>query len=134
MAISLEKLKAPVMKTPPPLTVSRLPPDCSLRSMNVCRARCCAAFAARTTPHRDWRKPEAEYNTRVELSRQRVKDAIDAELAWLTSKQGEPELPQFPLSPARPPHRFVRLPGTRKKVPAEEPLNRMYALIIRVRH
>ena len=54
------------------------------------------AFAARTTPHRDWRKPEAEYDARVELSRQKVKDAIDAELAWLTGKQGEPEWPQFP--------------------------------------
>ncbi len=80
------------------------------------------AFAARTTPHRDWRKPEAEYNARVELSRQKVKDAIDAELAWLTGKQSEPEWPQFPPSPARPRHRFVRVPGARTKVPAEEPL------------
>jgi hypothetical protein len=79
------------------------------------------AFAARTMPHRSWRKPEVEYNARVELSRQKVKDAIDAELAWLTGKQGEPEWQQFPPSPARPRHRFVRVPGTRKKVPAEQP-------------
>jgi hypothetical protein len=79
------------------------------------------AFAARTMPHRDWRKPEAEYNARVELSKQKVKDAIDAEMAWLTGKQAEPEWPPFPPSPARPRHRFVRVPGERKKVPAEEP-------------
>jgi hypothetical protein len=79
------------------------------------------AFAARTMPHRDWRKPEAEYNARVELSRQKVKDAIDAELGWLTGKQEEPEWQQFPPKPARPRHRFVRVPGARKKVPAEEP-------------
>jgi hypothetical protein len=72
------------------------------------------AFAARTTPHRDWRKPEAEYDARVELSRRKVKDAIDAELAWLTGKQSEPEWPQFPPSPARPRHRFVRVPGAQK--------------------
>jgi hypothetical protein len=79
------------------------------------------AFAARTMPHRDWRKPEAEYNARVELSRQKVKDAIDAEMGWLTGKQVEPEWQHFPPKPARPRHRFVRVPGERKKVPAEEP-------------
>jgi hypothetical protein len=43
---------------------------------------------------RNARKPEAEYNARVELCRQKVRDAIDAELAWLAGKQGEPEWPQ----------------------------------------
>lgn len=64
------------------------------------------AFAARTRLHREWRKQEAEYNARVELSRQKVNGAIDAELAWLTGKESEPEWPHFSPSPARP--RFVR--------------------------
>jgi len=29
------------------------------------------AFAAQTRPHREWRKPDAEYNARVELCRQK---------------------------------------------------------------
>jgi hypothetical protein len=37
-------LESALTTTQPPLTVSRLPPDCSQRSMNVCRARCCAAL------------------------------------------------------------------------------------------
>ena len=78
------------------------------------------AFSARTMAHRDWRKPEAEYKARIAIFRQKVTDAIDAELAWLTDKQSEPKWPQFPPSPARPRHRFVRVPGTRKKVPAED--------------
>src|ERR1700730_15581184 len=79
------------------------------------------AFAAQTRPHREWRKPDAEYNARVELCRQKVKDAIDAELAWLTGKQGEPEWPQFPPNPARPRRRVVLGPENRKQKPVEEP-------------
>jgi hypothetical protein len=81
------------------------------------------AFSARTMAHRHWRKPEAEaeYEAGVAILRQKVTDAIDAELLWLTGKHGEPEWPQFPPSPAHPRQRFVRVPGTRKKVFAEDP-------------
>src|SRR5207253_1078919 len=73
------------------------------------------SFGARTRPHRQWRKPEAEYNARVDLFRQKVRDAIDAELAWLAGKQGEPEWPQFPPNPARPRRRVILAPGNRKQ-------------------
>ena len=86
------------------------------------------AFAARTVPHRDWRMPEAEYNARVGLCRQKVRDAIDAELAWFTNKQGEPEWPQFPPNRARPRRRVVLGPKNRKQKPVEEaPEPEMYA-------
>jgi hypothetical protein len=79
------------------------------------------AFGARTRPHRQWRKPEAEYNARLELCRQKMRDAIDAELAWLAGKQGEPEWPQFPPNRARPRRRVILAPGNRKQRPVEEP-------------
>ena len=73
--------------------------------------------------HRHWREreTEAEYEARGAILRRKVTDAIDAELSWLTDKQGEPEWPQFPPSPARPRQGLVRVPGTRKKVFAEDP-------------
>ena len=79
------------------------------------------AFAARAMPDRDWRTPEAENNARVALCRQKVRDTINAELAWLTGKQGEPEWPQFPPSPARPRRRALLGPGNRMQKTIEEP-------------
>jgi hypothetical protein len=94
-----------------------------LAEINEClpRAVLRCAFGARTRPHRQWQKPEAEYNARVELCRQKVRDAIDAELAWLIGKQGEPEWPQFPPNPARARRRVILAPGNRKPKPVEEP-------------
>jgi GNAT superfamily N-acetyltransferase len=92
------------------------------------RAALRCSFWARTRPHRQWRKPEAEYNARVELFRQKMRDAIDAELAWLAGKQSEPEWPQFPPNPARPRRRVISGPGSRKQRPVEEtPEPEMYA-------
>jgi hypothetical protein len=82
------------------------------------RALLRCSFAACVKPHREWREPEAEYIARAELYRQKVGNAIDAELAWLTGRQDEPEWPQFPSSPARPRQRFVL--GWRKNKPVEE--------------
>ena len=83
------------------------------------RALLRCSFAACVKPHhRKWREPEAEYIARAELYRQKVGNAIDAELAWLTGIQDEPEWPQFPSSPARPRQRFVL--GRRKNKPVEE--------------
>jgi hypothetical protein len=85
----------------------------------LARAMLRCAFAASARPHREWRKPEAEHNARVELCKQKVRDAIDAELAWLTGKQGEPEWPQFPPNPARPRRRGASGPGNRMQKPPE---------------
>jgi len=82
------------------------------------RALLRCSFAACVKPHREWREPETAYIARAELYRQKVRHAIDAELAWLTGKQDEPEWPQFPSSPARPRRRFVL--GRRKNKPVEE--------------
>ena len=84
------------------------------------RAALRCAFGARTRPHRQW-PPDAEYNARVEFCRQKVRDAIDAELAWLAGKQGEPEWVPFPPNPARPRRRLILGPGNRKQKPVEEP-------------
>lgn len=84
------------------------------------------AFAARIRPHRQWRRPEAEYNARVELCRDKVRHAIATELAWLTGKQVEPEWPQFPPNPARPQRRAMLRPGTPKQT-VEEPEPETYA-------
>jgi len=79
------------------------------------------AFTACTRPHREWRRPEAEHNARVELCRQTVRNTIEAELAWLIGKQGEPEWPQFCPDPAHPRRRVVLGPGNRRQKPEEEP-------------
>jgi hypothetical protein len=86
------------------------------------------SFWACISPRRQWRKPEAEYNARVELFRKKVRDAIEAELAWLAGKQGEPEWPQFPPNPARSRRRVILARGNRKPRPVEEaPEPEMYA-------
>jgi hypothetical protein len=72
-------------------------------------------------PHRQYPQPEAEYKARFELCRQTVKRFIEAELDWLTGKQGEPEWPEFPPDPARPRRRVNRTPGSPKARPLEEP-------------
>ena len=85
------------------------------------------AFRARTRPHRQWRKPEAEYNARVELCRQTLTDAVDAELAWLTNRRDEPEWPSFPANPARPRRRAILRPRSPKQKSVEEPEPETYA-------
>lgn len=73
------------------------------------------AFVACVRPHRDWRQPESDYAARLEVHRQEVGAAVDAELAWLTGNQAEPEWPQFAPNPARPRHRFLSVQGRRKQ-------------------
>jgi hypothetical protein len=84
------------------------------------------AFVGRTRPHRDWQKPEAEYIARADLCRQKVREAINEELAWLANKRGEPEWTQFPPNPARPRRRAV-LGRNRKKESVEGPEPETYA-------
>jgi hypothetical protein len=86
------------------------------------------AFGACTRVHRQWRKPEPEYNAAVALRRQMVRDAIDAELAWLTGKQDEPEWPKFPPNPARPRrHAVLARGGSRKQIVEEPPEPELHA-------
>jgi hypothetical protein len=77
------------------------------------------AFEACTKPHQKW-PPDAEYDANVERCRQRVREAIEAELAWLTGKQSEPGWSKFPPDPARPRQRMLSGPMTRKQKKIEE--------------
>ena len=85
------------------------------------------AFAARTPPRRHWGEPEAQNIARVEVYRQRVADAIDSELAWLTNAAAEPQWPHFPPNPARPRRRAILRPGNPKQKSAEAPEPETYA-------
>jgi hypothetical protein len=85
------------------------------------------AFAATTRPHRVWSKPEAEYDARADLFGQKVVEAIDAELVWLSNGRDEPEWPQFPPNPARPRRRATLRPGSSRQKPLEEPKPETYA-------
>jgi hypothetical protein len=79
------------------------------------------AFAARTTPRRNWRMAETEHISRNELHRQEVVKAIEAEMAWLMGNQDEPGWPEFTPSPARPRRRFLSRRNQRKES-IEEPV------------
>jgi len=78
-----------------------------------------SAFTACTKPHREWRKPETEYEALLEIFRQRVREAIQAELEWLEGKRDEPEWPGLPSKAARSRQRFQPRNAKRKSV--EEP-------------
>ena len=78
-----------------------------------------SAFTACTKPHREWRKPETEYQARLEIFRQTVREAIQDELEWLEGKRDEPEWPELPSKPARSRQRF--LPRNPKRRPVKEP-------------
>src|ERR1017187_8937540 len=72
------------------------------------------AFAACVQPHRQWGLSEDEYAARLEVHRQEVKGAIEAELTWLNGKRGEPEWPAFEPQPASPRHRLTLGKGRRE--------------------
>jgi len=55
--------------------------------------RCC--FTAAIRPTRHWRVPEEETEAREDRLRQRVQDAIEAEVAWLADERSEPDWPEF---------------------------------------
>jgi hypothetical protein len=59
------------------------------------------AFAACIRPKREWDLPEGEAAARAERHSQRVRAAVDAELAWLADGHVEPDWPAFPPEPAR---------------------------------
>jgi hypothetical protein len=78
-----------------------------------------SAFTACTKPHREWRKPETEYQARLDIFQQRVREAVRDELEWLEGKRAEPEWPDLPSKPATSRRRF--LPRNPKQKPVEEP-------------
>jgi ABC-type cobalamin/Fe3+-siderophores transport system ATPase subunit len=83
------------------------------------------AFAGRIRPHRDWRKPEGEYNAQAELWRKAVRDRVEAELAWLTNKRDEPDWPRFPANKPTPRRRVSR--ERRSSKAGSEPTPKLYA-------
>lgn len=84
-----------------------------------------SAFTACAKPRRDCRKPEADYHVRLDLFRQRVRDAIEGELEWLEGKRTEPAWPELPLKAVRSRQRFrPRKPSWK---PVEEPAEEVYA-------
>ena len=53
-------------------------------------------FAASIRPISEWDLPEEEAAARRERSGQRVRAAVDAEVAWLAGEASEPDWPSFP--------------------------------------
>ena len=59
------------------------------------------AFAACIRERREWDASKEEIATISERHRQRVRAAVDAELAWLAGERPEPDWPVFPLEVIR---------------------------------
>lgn len=68
------------------------------------------AFAACIRPHRRWGVPEEEVAACEDRQRKRLKDATEAELAWLSDQRPEPDWPAFPVEAPRL-RRPIRLRG-----------------------
>jgi hypothetical protein len=64
-----------------------------------------AALAACVRPVLTWKLPEAQKTTRAEKYQKRIQMALDAEMAWWTGDQAEPEWPVFPTDTVRIPRR-----------------------------
>lgn len=80
------------------------------------------AFAARILPSRDWDLSEEQIAARSDCHRQRVGAVVDTELSWLNGERLEPDWPKFPIEPAHPRRRGIRLPGgpIREQSPARQ--------------
>ncbi len=72
------------------------------------------AFAACIRPRREWDLPEGEAAARAERHLQRVRTAVNAELAWLANERAEPDWPAFLPGPARR-RRHFSVPGRRNQ-------------------
>jgi hypothetical protein len=59
------------------------------------------AFAACIRPNREWDLPEGDLAARSKCRLQRIRTAVDAELAWLADERAEPDWPAFPPELAR---------------------------------
>ncbi len=69
------------------------------------------AFVSCIRPRREWNVPEGEVAARSECHRQRVRAAVDAELAWVRDLGPEPDWPVFPSKATRL-RQGIRIPGT----------------------
>lgn len=76
------------------------------------------AFAACIRPNRGWGISDETVAARIDHVRERVKSALDAELAWLANERPEPDWPVFPED-APSPRRGFRVLGGR--VQRDEP-------------
>jgi hypothetical protein len=80
------------------------------------------AFAACIRPNREWDLPEGEAAARAERHSQRIRTAVNAELAWLADERAEPDWPAFPPEPARRRRHCLVLPGrAQQDTPAGQP-------------
>jgi len=74
------------------------------------------AFASCIQHRRNWDTTEEDRSADRELWRQRLQTAVDAEMAWLSGSQPEPEWPKFPdKQPRR--RRRLRMPGGPTELP-----------------
>jgi hypothetical protein len=74
--------------------------------------RCALATCIR--PRRGWDLPEDETAARADRRQARIRQVIDAEMAWLAGDGPEPDWPVFPAEPARR-RPGIRLPGGKKE-------------------
>ena len=65
------------------------------------RALLRCAFAACIRPHSRWEVPDDEVAARVDRQRKRLREAVEAELAWLVGQRPEPDWPAFPVEAPR---------------------------------
>lgn len=72
------------------------------------------AFTACVRPRREWDLAEGQAAVRAERRLQRVRAAVNAELAWLANERAEPDWPAFLPQPARP-RRHLSLPSRRSQ-------------------
>jgi hypothetical protein len=76
------------------------------------------AFAAAIQPTRHWELPEEENAARTDRHRQKVQDAVQAELVWLAGERPEPDWPIFP-SVATTTRRHFIIPGAKQPEPLQ---------------
>ncbi len=70
------------------------------------RAMLRCAFTACIRAHSRWGVPDEEAAARVDRQRKRLREAVEAELAWLAAKRPEPDWPAFPVEAPRPRRRL----------------------------
>jgi hypothetical protein len=86
----------------------------------VCSVLRCA-FAACVQPRPHWRLEETEAAARSQKYREKVQNAIEAELAWLSGKRDEPAWPPFADDQTHTRDRYVTVRGRRKELVVRPP-------------
>jgi hypothetical protein len=79
------------------------------------------AFAACVQPRPHWRLEETEAAARSQKYRERVQNAIEAEIAWLSGERDEPTWPPFAEDCPHTRDRYVTVRGRRKELVERPP-------------